>query len=130
MGPSTALPEPSAARWRRQWITLLEAVLDRIAVAGSWVHVIWIASLIGLVLMLVFGTEAVQCQAFEVLVVRIFWSLGRGVARDAPRLVSQVAGLVAEDLAEREAEDSARPPDRARSVICDVSGCHWFVRIS
>jgi hypothetical protein len=45
-------------------------VLHKIAVAGSWVHVIWIASLIGLVLMLVFGTEAVRRQAREVYVVR------------------------------------------------------------
>jgi hypothetical protein len=62
-GLSAALPEPPAARWRRQRIAWLEAVLDKFAVAGSWVHVIWIASLIGLVLMLVFGTEAVRRQA-------------------------------------------------------------------
>jgi hypothetical protein len=69
-GHGPALPEPPAARWRRQWVAWLEAVLHKIAVAGSWVHVIWIASLIGLVLMLVFGTEAVRRQAGEVYVMR------------------------------------------------------------
>jgi hypothetical protein len=67
-----ALPEPPAARWRRFWVLWLEAALQKIEVAGSWVHVIWIASLIGLVLMFVFGTEAVRRQAGEVLVVRTF----------------------------------------------------------
>jgi hypothetical protein len=45
-------------------------VLEKIAAAGTWVHVTWIASLIGLVLMLVFGTEAVRRLAGEVIVVR------------------------------------------------------------
>jgi len=39
-------------------------------VAAKWVHVVWIASLVGLVLMLVFGTEAVRRQTGEVLLVR------------------------------------------------------------
>jgi hypothetical protein len=71
-GSGAALPEPPAARWRRHWVAWLEAVLDKIAAAGSWVHAIWIASLVGLVLMLVFGTEALRRQAGEVLVVRTF----------------------------------------------------------
>jgi hypothetical protein len=41
-GLCSALPEPPAARWRRRWVARLEAVLHKIAVAGSWVHVIWI----------------------------------------------------------------------------------------
>jgi hypothetical protein len=72
-GPSAALPEPPAARWRRQWIAWLEAVLDKITVAGSWVHVIWIASLIGLVLMLVFGTEAARREGRRGLSSADFW---------------------------------------------------------
>src|SRR5262245_23823608 len=47
----------------------LEAALQMIEVVGSWVHVIWIASIIGLALMLVFGTEAIRRQAGEVYVV-------------------------------------------------------------
>src|SRR5262245_17752155 len=69
-GHNPALPEPPAARWRRLWVLWLEAALNKIELAGSWVHVIWIASLIGLALMFVFGTEAVRLQAGEVYVVR------------------------------------------------------------
>lgn len=69
-GPNPALPEPPAAKWRRLWVLWLEAALDKIEVAGSWVHMIWIASIIGLALMFVFGTEAVRRQAGEVYVVR------------------------------------------------------------
>jgi hypothetical protein len=58
-----ALPEPPAARWRRQWITWIEVALHKLAVAARWVHVVWLASLIGLVLMLVLGTETVRRQA-------------------------------------------------------------------
>src|SRR5262245_34977458 len=65
-----ALPEPPAAKWRRLWILWPEATRNETAVVGSWVHVVWIASIIGLALMLVFGTEAVRRQAGEVYVVR------------------------------------------------------------
>jgi len=40
------------------------------AVALSWVHTIWLASLIGLVLMAVFGTHAVRRQAGDVFLMR------------------------------------------------------------
>jgi hypothetical protein len=65
-----ALPEPPAARWRRLWILWLEAALHKIAVAGSWLHGFWIVSIIGLTLVLVFGSEAVRRLAFDVYFVR------------------------------------------------------------
>jgi hypothetical protein len=68
--PSAALPEPPAARWRRQWIIRLEAVLHKIAVAGKWVHGVWIVSIIGLVFVSAFGGEAVQRQAGDIYLVR------------------------------------------------------------
>src|SRR5215470_17096064 len=68
--PGAALPEPPAARWRRRWVAWLEAVLLKMAVALSWVHMIWLASLIGLVLMAVFGTHAVRRQASDVFLMR------------------------------------------------------------
>src|SRR5215469_970710 len=49
-----ALPEPPAARWRRRWIVPLESVLHKIAVAGNWLHRIWIVSAIGMLLLFVF----------------------------------------------------------------------------
>jgi hypothetical protein len=65
-----ALPEPAAARWRRLCIIWLEAVLDSLAVVGGWVHVIWIASLVGFVLMFSFGSDAVRRQANDIYFVR------------------------------------------------------------
>src|SRR5262249_20288888 len=64
-GPGAALPEPPAARWRRRWVAWLEAVLRKMMVAGSWIHAIWIASLIGVLLMTIFGTDAVRRQASD-----------------------------------------------------------------
>jgi hypothetical protein len=68
--PAAGLPEPPAARWRRHWIISLEWVLNKIAVAGSWLHVIWIVSVIGMVLVLVFGSETLRRQAGDVYFVR------------------------------------------------------------
>jgi hypothetical protein len=45
-------------------------VLYKMAVAGSWIHAIWIASLIGLLLMTIFGTDAVRRQAGDVFLMR------------------------------------------------------------
>jgi hypothetical protein len=58
-GHGPALPEPPAARWRRVWVVRLEAALDRIAMAGWWLHVAWIGSIIVMVLM--FVTPAIPC---------------------------------------------------------------------
>jgi hypothetical protein len=69
-GHSAALPEPPAARWRRRWCVRLEAALHKIAVAGGWVHAVWIISLIGLLLVLVFGSKAVQHQVSDIYLVR------------------------------------------------------------
>jgi hypothetical protein len=82
------LPEPPAARWRRRWIVWLEASLHKIAVAGHWVHGVWIVSLIGLVLMSVFGSDAVQRQAGDVYLVRTLGLLAAGFAMIA------IAGLL------------------------------------
>jgi hypothetical protein len=46
-GHGPALPEAPAARWRRVWVVWLEAALHRIAVAGRWLHGIWVVSIIG-----------------------------------------------------------------------------------
>src|SRR5215510_16547270 len=51
----TALPEPPTARRRRLWIVWLEGALNKIEVAGWWLHGIWIASIIVLGPLLVFG---------------------------------------------------------------------------
>ena len=67
----------------------LEAVLHKMAVVGSWVHAIWIASLVGLVLMLVFGTETVRRQAGDVVLVQTLGLLAVGL------LMLRLAGLLA-----------------------------------
>jgi hypothetical protein len=86
---AAALPEPPAARWRRQWIIRLEAALHKIAVTGGWVHGIWIVSLIGLVLVLIFGSEAVQRQVSDIYLVRTLGLLAVGLVLIA------IAGLLA-----------------------------------
>jgi hypothetical protein len=86
-GHSAALPEPPAARWRRQWIIRLEAALHKIAVAGGWVHGIWIVSLIGMLLVLIFGSEAVQVS--DIYLVRTLGLLAAGLVFIA------IAGLLA-----------------------------------
>jgi hypothetical protein len=88
-GHGLALPEPPAARWRRQWIVRLEAVLHKIAVAGGWLHVIWIVSLIGMVLTSVFGSDTVQRQVRDIYFVRTLGLLGAGLA------IISIAGLLA-----------------------------------
>jgi len=87
--PGVALPEPPAARWRRRWIGWIEAVLGKIAAAGKWVHAVWIASLIGLVLMMVSGSEDMRRQAGDVYVLRFFGLVAVAL------LVVPIAGLVA-----------------------------------
>ena len=87
--PGAALPEPPAARWRRRWIGWIEAVLGKIAAAGKWVHAVWIASLIGLVLMMVSGSEDMRRQAGDVYVLRFFGLVAVAL------LVVPIAGLVA-----------------------------------
>ena len=89
MTGAAALPEPPAARWRRLWIVRLEAALHKIAVAGKWVHAIWIVSLLGLVLIAVFGSEAVQRQAGDIWFVRTLGLLAVGFA------MMVIAGLLA-----------------------------------
>jgi hypothetical protein len=69
-GHGPALPEPPAARWRRLWIVRLEAALDRIAMAGWWLHVAWIGSIIVLVLMFVTPSDSVRQQAGGFYLVR------------------------------------------------------------
>jgi hypothetical protein len=88
-GGAAALPEPPAARWRRLWIAWLEAALHKIAVAGKWLHVVWFVSVIGLVLMFVFGSKAVRNQAGDVYLVRTLGLLAVAFAMIA------VAGLLA-----------------------------------
>jgi hypothetical protein len=87
-GHAAALPEPPAARWRRQWIIRLEAALHKIAVAGGWVHGIWMVSLIGMVLVLIFGSEAVQRQVSDIYLARTLGLLALGLVLIA------IAGLV------------------------------------
>jgi hypothetical protein len=45
-------------------------VLHKIAVAGSWLHVIWIVSVIGMLFVLVFGSETLRRRAVDVYFVR------------------------------------------------------------
>jgi hypothetical protein len=88
-GHAAALPEPPAARWRRRWIVWLEAALHKIAVAGGWVHAVWIVSLIALILIFVFGSEALRRQASDIYLVRTLGLLAAGFAMMA------IAGLLA-----------------------------------
>jgi hypothetical protein len=88
-GHGAALPEPPAARWRRLWIAWLEAALEKIAVAGHWVHGIWIVSIIGLTLMLVLGSDAVRQQAGDIYLVRTLGLLA------AAFIMTAIAGLLA-----------------------------------
>jgi hypothetical protein len=88
-GPSAALPEPRAARWRRLWLAWLEAALHKVAVAGHWLHGVWALSLICLVLVSVFGSDAVQRQAGDVYLVRTLGLLAAGFA------IMAIAGLLA-----------------------------------
>jgi hypothetical protein len=53
-GAGAALPEPPGGEVAAPWIIWLQAALHKIAVAGKWVHAVWIVSLIGLVLISVF----------------------------------------------------------------------------
>src|SRR5262249_36401682 len=69
-GHGAALPEPPAARWRRLWVTWLDAALHNIEVAGWWLHRIWIVSIIVLGPLLVFGNDAVRQQVIVVYVAR------------------------------------------------------------
>jgi uncharacterized membrane protein len=50
-------------------------LLHKIEVAGSWLHVVWIVSLIGMVLVLVFGSETMRRQAGDIYIVRTLWLL-------------------------------------------------------
>jgi hypothetical protein len=88
-GHDAALPEPPAARWRRRWIVRFELALHKIAVAGHWLHGIWALSIICLVLVSVFGSDAVQRQAGDVYLMRTLGLLAAGFAMVA------VAGLLA-----------------------------------
>jgi hypothetical protein len=63
--------------------------LDKIAVAGAWLHGVWILSLIGMVLISVFGSEALQGQVGDIYLVRTLGLLGAGLAMMA------IAGLLA-----------------------------------
>jgi hypothetical protein len=87
-GPSAALPEPPAARWRRLWLVWLEAALHKIAVAGHWLHGIWALSIICLLLVSVFGSDAVQRQAGDVYLMRTLGLLAAGFA------LAAIAGLL------------------------------------
>jgi hypothetical protein len=68
------LPEPPAARWRRLWINWLEAALHKLAVAGEWVHWLWIASLIfiGPIVIIGFSTDLMRQQAVDIYLERSF----------------------------------------------------------
>jgi hypothetical protein len=48
-------------------------------VAGSWIHAIWIASLIGVLLMTIFGTDAVRRQASDVYFMRALGMMAVGL---------------------------------------------------
>jgi hypothetical protein len=87
-GHAAALPEPPAARWRRRWLVRLEAAMHKITVAGGWVHGVWIISLIGLLLVLVFGSKAVQRQMSDIYLVRTLGLLAVGLVLVA------IAGLL------------------------------------
>src|SRR5262245_39555641 len=65
-GPDAALPEPPAARWRRQWVIWIEAALHNVWLAWKWVYWIWIVTFVGLLLIIFFGSEAVRRQVVEV----------------------------------------------------------------
>jgi hypothetical protein len=67
---AAALPEPPAARWWRRWRVRLEAALHKIAVAGKWLRAVWIVSIVALVLMNAFRSEAVRRQAGDIYLVR------------------------------------------------------------
>src|SRR5262249_47407078 len=69
-GHGPALPEPPAARWRRVWVVRLEAALDRIAMAGWWLHVAWIGSIIIMVFMFATPSDSVRQQAGGFCLVR------------------------------------------------------------
>jgi hypothetical protein len=88
-GHAPALPEQPAARWRRLWLAWLEASLHKFGVAGVWLHGVWIFSIIGMVLISVFGSEALQRQASDIYLVRALALLAAGFA------VMAVAGLLA-----------------------------------
>jgi hypothetical protein len=88
-GQAAALPEPPAARWRRLWLVWLEAALHKIAVAGHWVHGIWIVSIIGMLLIFVFGSDTLRREASDIYIVRTLGLLGAGLA------LMTIAGLLA-----------------------------------
>jgi len=87
-GTGVAPPEPTVARWRRRWVSRLEAVLHKIAVAGKWLHVVWIVSLIGMVLVLAFGSDAMRRQAGDFYFVRTLGLLAVVLA------IMAIAGLL------------------------------------
>jgi hypothetical protein len=72
---SAALPEPPAATWRRRWIARLETALHKVVVAGAWLHAIWIASLVGMGLVLTLGSDTLRKQANDVYFIRTLWLL-------------------------------------------------------
>ena len=79
-GHAAALPEPPAARWRRQWVLWLELALHKIEVAGLWVHGVWALSLICLVLVSVFGTS-ISCGLWGSWPRGSPWRLSPGFSR-------------------------------------------------
>jgi len=87
-GHGAALPEPPAARRRRLWIVWLEGALNKIEVAGWWLHGIWIVSIVVLGPLLVFGSDAVRQQVFDVYLVRSLGLVG------AALVMATVAGLL------------------------------------
>src|SRR5262249_20532378 len=96
-GHGAALPEPPAARRRRLWIVWLEGALNKIEVAGWWLHGIWIVSIVVLGPLLVFGSDAVRQQVSDVYLVRSLM-LGRGVGHGDCCRTFHVCRLVAADL--------------------------------
>jgi hypothetical protein len=74
--------------WRRRlWIVWLEGALNKIELAGWWLHGIWIVSIIVLGPLLVFGSDVVQQQVSDVYLVRSLGLVG------AALVLATVAGL-------------------------------------
>jgi hypothetical protein len=87
-GHDVALPEPPAATWRRRWVTRVEAALHKVVVAGAWLHAIWIASLVGMGLVLALGSDALRKQANDIYFIRTLWLLA------AVLIIMAVAGAL------------------------------------
>src|SRR5262249_4002189 len=76
------------ATWRRRWIARLEAALHKVVVAGAWLHAIWLASLVGMGLVLALGSDALRKQANDVYFIRTLWLLA------AALIIMAIAGAL------------------------------------